>query len=105
MGMLLRSENDTYQLLLASWCKEYLPTEFSELAEVAKEIEIPEFSQLYDHATCLRGPSQYLFPSSVRYHYVNCKRKPNNVVIAGDAIASFNPGFGQVLFHYYFAPY
>jgi 2-polyprenyl-6-methoxyphenol hydroxylase-like FAD-dependent oxidoreductase len=72
------------------------PTDVEGLREFAADLPLDDFTGILDdHALAGDTVSYYPFPSNHRRHYAALDRYPENLVVVGDAVACFNPIYGQ----------
>jgi 2-polyprenyl-6-methoxyphenol hydroxylase-like FAD-dependent oxidoreductase len=95
LGIALAVENNRWLVLLGSYFGDRPPADLAGMAAFAETLPVPELAELL-HAAKQAGPAvPYRFGASRRVHYERLAAMPAGVVPLGDAIASFNPIYGQ----------
>jgi len=71
------------------------PKDHTGFVEFARTLAGPQLTEILGDAEPLGEAATLRFPSSIRRRYERARSLPDGLVVVGDAMASFNPTFGQ----------
>lgn len=93
-GIAFRCE-DGWRVTLIGYLGEQAPVEMDGFMDFARSLTTPALYDFVSTLEPLTEPKQYKFPASQRRRYEQMAELPNRLVVVGDALASFNPVYGQ----------
>jgi 2-polyprenyl-6-methoxyphenol hydroxylase-like FAD-dependent oxidoreductase len=95
IAAVFRQEGSQWVVLLAGMVGEAPPTDDAGMLAFAAGLAGPEVAEVIRTSVPLDDPVKSRFPASVRSHYEKLDRYLDGFLVAGDALSSFNPIYGQ----------
>lgn len=94
-GFMLAIENDRWIVSLCGWTGDHATATSAGFVDFARSLARPDIYDVVSTATPLSEPISFRVAASTRRRYEHLAQHPERLIAIGDAIAAFNPVYGQ----------
>lgn len=94
-GLISTVEGNRWTVILTSNNKDYPPTDYDGFLEFARSLQSPLIYNYIKDAKPITQVFGYRNTDNIWHHYEKMPRRPEHLIVTGDAACGFNPIYGQ----------